>query len=129
MRTTDKAVPADAVRPAPARPGAGQWVGYLFGAGLPGELSGWVLRDTTGPAWLVRHAVRWLTRIAPFAIAVLVVPVDSFGMRVAVVVSALLLGLFFSFAFVAETADRRLVKAGYPPGYGEQVRRAARARG
>jgi len=108
--------------PQQRRPNPGQWLRYLFGAGLPAELRDWVLRDTTSPTWALRHAVRWLVRMAPFAVAMLVIPVSTIGVRVAVVVVALALGLFYSFAFVVETSDRRLVKAGYPPGYAERCR-------
>ena len=111
------------------RPGPWQWLRYLFNARLPPDLAGWVARDTTAPTWLLRHAVRWLTRIAPFAIIVLVVPAGSFGLRLAAVTAALALGLFYSFAFVVETADRRAVKAGYPPGYAQLVRQQRSGRG
>jgi hypothetical protein len=104
------------------RPTPLQWVWYALGGGLPRELSPWVLADTTGRTWIVRHLLRAVVQLLPvMVLCVLVVPVPL-AYRLSAAVGGLLLGLFFSMAFMTETIEHRVIKAGYPPGTSGRVR-------
>jgi hypothetical protein len=81
-----------------------------------------VLADTTGRTWIVRHLVRAVVQVLPVLIlCVFVVPVPL-AYRLSAAVGGLLLGLFFSMAFMTETIEHRVTKAGYPPGTAARVR-------
>jgi hypothetical protein len=104
------------------RPNPLQWVGYALGAGLPRELAPWVLADTTGRTWILRHLARALVQLAPVIVLCLLLPPVPFSYRVSAAVGGLLLGLGFSLFFMEQTVEHRLVKAGYPPGTAARVR-------
>jgi hypothetical protein len=112
------------------RPNPAQWVWYALGGGLPRELSPWVLADTTGPTWIWRHLARAVVQLLPvMVLCVAVVPVPL-AYRLSAAGGGLLLGLMFSIAFMTETIEHRVAKAGYPPGTAARLRaeRAERAR-
>ena len=112
------------------RPTPLQWIWYALGGGLPRELSPWVLADTTGRTWVWRHLARALVQLAPvLAICVLVVPVPLVY-RLSAAGGGLLLGLMFSLAYMNETIEHRVAKAGYEPGTAARMRaeRAERER-
>jgi Family of unknown function (DUF5313) len=112
------------------RPNPLQWVWYALGGGLPRELSPWVLADTTGRTWIVRHLARAVVQLLPLLVlCVAVVPVPL-SYRLSAAAGGLLLGLLFSMAFMTETIEHRTTKAGYPPGTAARLRaeRAERAR-
>jgi hypothetical protein len=112
------------------RPGPLQWVWYALGGGLPRELSPWVLADTTGRTWIVRHLTRSVVQMLPVvAICLLAVPVPL-AYRLSAAAGGLLLGLMFSVAFMTETIEHRVAKAGYPTGTAARIRaeRAERER-
>jgi Family of unknown function (DUF5313) len=112
-----------------ARPSPARWLWYAYGGGLPRELSPWVLADTTGRTWIWRHFARAVVQVLPLVVACLLVPVP-FGYRVSAAVGGLALGLIFSMAFMTETTEHRVAKAGYPAGTAAQLReeRAERER-
>jgi hypothetical protein len=112
------------------RPNPAQWLWYALGGGLPQRLSPWVLADTTGPTWVARHLARALVQLLPVLVLCLVVPPVPLSYRVSAAVGGLLLGLLFSAAYMTETTEHRVVKAGYPPGTSGRVRaeRAERQR-
>ena len=97
------------------RPNPLQWVWYALGGGLPRELSPWVLADTTGRTWIVRHLIRAVVQMLPVMVLCLLVPVPC-AYRISAALGGLLLGLLFSTAFMTETIEHRVSKAGYPPG-------------
>jgi hypothetical protein len=104
------------------RPNPVQWIWYALGGGLPRHLSAWVLSDTTGRTWIVRHLLRAVVQLAPvMAICVFAVPVPL-SYRLSAAVGGLLLGLMFSVAFMTETIEHRVAKAGYPPGTAARLR-------
>jgi hypothetical protein len=104
------------------RPTPLQWVWYALGGGLPRELSPWVLGDTTRRTWAVRHLIRALVQLAPLVAAcVLLVPVPLIY-RLSAALGGVLLGLLFSLAYMTETTEHRVTKAGYPPGTAGRVR-------
>ncbi len=104
------------------RPGALRWLGYAFGGGLPATNRTWVLHDTTCGTWYLRHLTRALLQLAVPIVVVSVLLPGSAWIRVVTVVAATVMGLIFSVAFMVETTEHRLVKAGYPVGLGEQIR-------
>jgi hypothetical protein len=108
----DRAAPVEAVvRPAPHR-----WIWYALGGGLPRRNSRWVLYDTTTRTWWVRHIARSLVQVAiPIALVMAFLPA-GWGLRAAAAGGGLALGLFYSLAYMPETTENRVVKAGYPAG-------------
>jgi len=110
-------------------PGPLQWVWYALGGGLPRELSPWVLADTTGRSWVLRHLTRAVVQMLPVVALCLFVPVPL-AYRLSAAGGGLLLGLMFSIAFMTETIEHRVSKAGYPPGTAARLRaeRAERER-
>ena len=103
------------------RPNPLQWVWYALGGGLPRELSSWVLADTTGRTWILRHLARAVVQMLPVVVLCLIVPVPL-GYRMSAAVGGLLIGLLFSMAFMTETIEHRARKAGFPPGMAARVR-------
>jgi hypothetical protein len=80
-----------------------------------------VLADTTGRTWIVRHLVRAVVQMLPVVVLCLLVPVPL-AYRLSAAVGGLLLGLLFSMAFMTETIEHRVSKAGYPPGTAGRIR-------
>jgi Family of unknown function (DUF5313) len=98
-----------------ARPDPVRWLWYIFGGTLGPRYHGWVLRDnTTRTRWL-RQAVRGVVQIVPLAVVMLAVLPDNW-LTLASIVLGLLLGLWYSMAYINQTAERRLVKHGYESG-------------
>lgn len=99
------------VRPAPHR-----WIGYAFGAGLPARNRAWVLHDTTTGTWWLRHVARTFVQlVVPIALIAVLLPA-SWGLRLACALGGVILALIFSLAYMSETTENRVVKAGYPAG-------------
>ncbi|SFK87713.1 DUF5313 family protein [Geodermatophilus ruber] len=109
-------------RSTPQRPTALQWLRYALGAGLPAELAPWVLADTTGPGWVRRHLLRAVVQLSPVLVLCLVVVPVPLSYRLSAAAGGLLLGLFFSVAFMTETTEHRVAKAGYRPGTAARLR-------
>jgi uncharacterized protein DUF5313 len=104
------------------RPNPVQWLWYALGGGLPRHLSPWVLADTTGRTWIVRHLLRAVVQVLPIMVLCLVVPPVSLAYRLSAAFGGLFLALIFSIAFMTETIEHRATKAGYPPGTAARVR-------
>jgi len=103
--------PEPVLRPAPHR-----WVWYAFGGRLPAVNRGWVLHDTTTRTWWLRHVVRMIVQLAvPIALIMAFLPA-SWGLRAACAGGGLALALFYSLAYMPESVENRVVKAGYPAG-------------
>jgi hypothetical protein len=111
------------------RPSVAQWIWYAFGGGLPRSLAPWVLYDTTARTWVWRHLARAVVQVLPVIVGCLLVPVP-FGYRVSAAAGGLVIALIFSVAFMTETTEHRVAKAGYEAGTAARVReqRAERAR-
>lgn len=107
-----------------------QWLWYALGGGLPRRLAPWVLADTTARTWIWRHFGRALVQMSPVVALCLVVPPVALSYRLSAAVGGLLIGLLFSMAFMTETTEHRVVKAGYRPGTAGRMReeRAERER-
>jgi hypothetical protein len=112
------------------RPTPLQWVRYAFGGGLPAELSPWVLADTTERGWVRRHLARAVVQLLPVLVLCLVVVPVPLTYRLSAAAGGLLMGLIFSVAFMTETTEHRVAKAGYPAGTAARLReeRAERER-
>ena len=99
------------VRPNPLR-----WVAYAMGAALPRRHSSWVLHDVTTGTWVLRHAARTLVQLAvPVVLIVVLVP-GPLGLRLGMALIGVILGLAFSLAYMTETVENRVRKAGFPIG-------------
>ncbi len=111
-------------------PTALQWLRYAFGAGLPRDLSAWVLSDTTAPGWVRRHVARSLVQVSPLVVACLAVVPVAMVYRLTAALGGVLVGLMYSMAFMVETTEHRVTKAGYPAGTAARLReeRAERRR-
>jgi hypothetical protein len=104
------------------RPGVLRWLWYAMGGALPERHSTWVLHDTTTGSWGVRHVLRAVVQMAvPVGLVLLVVP-GPFWIRAMAALGGLLLGLIFSIAYMTETTENRVKKAGYRPGTAQAVR-------
>ncbi|MCZ2819763.1 DUF5313 family protein [Modestobacter sp. VKM Ac-2977] len=111
----------------PVRPGVLRWLWYAMGGGLPERHRSWVLHDTTTASWGWRHVLRAAVQMAvPIALVLLLVP-GPFWIRGMTALGGLLLGLIFSFAYMTETTENRVKKAGYPVGTAQTVRDRAQA--
>ena len=112
------------------RPNPWQWVWYALGGGLPRELAPWVLHDTTVRTWWLRHLGRAVVQMLPLMVLCLAVVPVPFGYRLSAAFGGLFLGLIFSSAFMTETTEHRVAKAGYEAGTAARVReeRAERER-
>ena len=109
----------------PIRPNPLRWLLYVFGAGLPARHRSWVLHDVTAPTWQVRHLVRTTVQLAPIGVALyLLIPGPTYVKALSVLAGALL-GYFYSIAYMYESAEHRVVKAGYPVGHAATVRARA----
>jgi hypothetical protein len=91
-----------------------------------------VLHDTTCRTWAARHVLRIVVQIAPFVAAIIILVPGPLWLRVMCSLGGAIMGMIFAVAYVHETAEHRLVKAGYAPGTGIATRaertRAERAR-
>jgi uncharacterized protein DUF5313 len=104
------------------RPSAPQWVWYAFGGRLPRDLAPWVLHDTTARTWVLRHLARAVVQLLPVIVVCLVAIPVPFGYRISAAGGGLLLALMFSFAYMTETTEHRVAKAGFEPGTAARVR-------
>jgi Family of unknown function (DUF5313) len=104
------------------RPTVLQWLRYAYGGRLPRDLSGWVLRDTTGRTWVWRHLARAVVQLLPVIVLCLVVVPAPLAYRISAAVGGLLLALVFSMAYMVETTEHRVVKAGFASGTAAQLR-------
>lgn len=120
-------VPAPPVTGPVVRPNPLRWVGYALGTGLPARHSGWVLHDVTTGTWVLRHAARTLVQLAvPVVLIVALVP-GPLGLRLGMALIGVILGMAFSMAYMTETVENRVRKAGYPIGSAQAGRDRAAA--
>jgi hypothetical protein len=111
------------------RPGPLRWLWYAFGGGLPERYRAWVHHDTTARTWILRHVVRTMVQLAVPITLVLVLMPGAFWIRGMAALGGVLLGLFYSMAYMPETVEHRSVRAGFPSGTATRTREeAARVR-
>jgi hypothetical protein len=105
------------VRPAPHR-----WLWYALGGRLPQRHRSWVLFDTTTDTWWARHIARVLVQLAvPIALVLTLLPA-GWGLRLAAAGGGVFLAMIYALAYMNETVENRVVKAGYPAGTAEARR-------
>jgi Family of unknown function (DUF5313) len=104
------------------RPGPLKWVLYALGRGLPPEHREWVLYDVTTRTWVLRHLARTTVQLLPFAVLLYVLLPGPAWIRGLAVLGGLILGFFYSIAYMFETTENRVMKAGYPRGTAREVR-------
>jgi len=111
-----------AARQAVVRPTPHRWLWYALGGALPARNRGWVLHDTTTDTWWARHIARSLVQMSiPIALVIGLMPAPL-GLRLAAAGGGIFLGMIYSLAYMNETTENRVVKAGYPAGTAQQVR-------
>lgn len=105
------------------------WIWYALGGRLPRRYSPWVLHDTTTRSWVLRHMVRAVVQMSvPIGGVLLLLP-GEFWIRGMAALGGLLLGMFFSVAYMPEAVEHRVKQAGYPVGTATSLREdAARVR-
>ncbi|WP_197319870.1 DUF5313 family protein [Saccharomonospora sp. NB11] len=108
------------------RPRPHRWLWYALGGRLPERYREWVLHDVTCSTWLWRHGLRTTFLVGPLSALWLLLP-GPLGLRLSLVLLAVLVGYFYSFAFAEENVEHRLAKHGYDYGDGRRIRAAAKA--
>jgi hypothetical protein len=104
------------------RPDVFRWLWYALGGGLPRRFSPWVLHDTTTRTWALRHVLRSFVQLAvPIGLVLLLVP-GAFWIRGMAALGGIFLALFFSLAYMTETTENRVKRAGYPAGTAQTER-------
>jgi hypothetical protein len=104
------------------RPGPLRWLVYSYGAGLPPEHREWVLHDVTTRTWQLRHFVRAVVQLLPLLLVIYLLLPGPVWVRGCAALGGALIGLFYSAAYMYESAEHRAVKAGYPRGTAARVR-------
>lgn len=109
------------------RPNPVQWLWYAAGGRLSEQHQEWVLFDLTTRTWVWRHAARSTVLVGPLVAVWLFLPAP-WGLRLALSLMAALVGYFYSFAYMEESVEHRLIKHGYPYGTGKRIRAEAAGR-
>lgn len=105
-----------------ARPDPLRWLYYAFWGPLPDQFRTWVLYDGTCSTWVLRHVSRLLTVAVLPVVAVIVFVPGPLHLRVLTSLVAFLGGFLFTVVWVNEATDLRLVRAGWPPDIGPELR-------
>jgi hypothetical protein len=117
-QTAESGTPDESiVRPAPHR-----WLWYALGGALPRRHRTWVLRDTTTDTWWLRHVARTLVQMSIPITGIMIFLPAPWGLRAAVAGAGIFLGFIYSLAYMPETTENRVVKAGYPAGTATAIR-------
>ncbi len=109
------------------RPDPFHWIAYAFGAGLPARNREWVLHDVTAPTWWLRHLGRATVQLLPLLVVLYLVVPGPPWVRLMGALAGALIGYFYSVAYMNESAETRVRKAGYPVGTAAATREARRA--
>ena len=108
----ERGAPAEPIlRPAPHR-----WLWYALGGRLHERHRGWVLHATTTGTWWLRHIARSLVQMAIPILLIMTLLPAGWELRAAVAGGGIFLALIYSLAYMPETTEHRVVKAGYPAG-------------
>jgi hypothetical protein len=98
------------------RPGPLRWFWFALGGGLPARHRSWVLYDATCPTWRLRHFARAFLQVCLVATPLVILLPGPPWVRGCAVLLGLLVGLQYALWFMDGAVDRRVEKAGYPPG-------------
>ena len=96
------------------------WLWYAVGGTLPAAYRQWVLYDLTCQTWVFRHLARVQVMLSVWLLALLVP--GPMSLRVSMVLLGYLISLYFSFSFMEDACERRLVKHGFPVGLNRTIR-------
>ncbi|RZS43207.1 hypothetical protein EV193_102186 [Herbihabitans rhizosphaerae] len=102
------------------RPGPVRWLWYAWGGRLPHAYREWVLYDLTRPTWVLWHGARALVQHSVWLL-LLLLPIPM-SLRGPMVLLAMGVGLFYSFAFIEDASERKIVQHGYPPWLARAIR-------
>jgi hypothetical protein len=100
----------------PKRPGPLWWLWYAFGGGLPARYREWVLHDASCDSWRLRHFVRAFVQLIVVVVPVLVFVPGPLWIRLAAVLLVWGVGAQYALYFLDGSVERRVQRAGYPPG-------------
>ncbi|MFD9735031.1 DUF5313 family protein [Umezawaea sp. NPDC059074] len=99
---------------------------YFVGGRLPQRYREWVFQDVTRPDWLLRFTVRALLQVLPLSLVigtVLVLALGSpIGLAVACGAIGLIVGVYFSLSYAAESVENRITKYGFRHGSAGETR-------
>lgn len=109
----------------PIRPNPLRWLLYAAGAGLPSRHRTWVLHDVTTRTWQWRHLGRVTVQLAPIGVVLFLLIPGPLYVKALSVLAGALLGYFYGAAYMYESVEHRVAKAGYPVGHAAAVRAAA----
>ncbi|GAA3839578.1 hypothetical protein GCM10022243_02450 [Saccharothrix violaceirubra] len=100
---------------------------YLVGGRLSARHREWVFHEATKPSWLVWFTVRSFLQVLPLTIVIALVLVLAVGAPLPLALACgslgLIVGVYFSLSYAAESTDHRLTKYGFPAGAGTEARR------
>lgn len=102
------------------RPGPLRWLWYAVGGTLPAAYHEWVLYDLVCRTWVFRHLSRALVQFSVWWL-VLLLPAPI-SLRLSMIALGYLLAIYFSFSFMEDACERRLIKHGYPVGLNRKIR-------
>ncbi|GAA5150042.1 hypothetical protein GCM10023321_14860 [Pseudonocardia eucalypti] len=111
----------------PRRPGPLRWLWYALGGGLPLRYREWVLHDASRDRWVLRHFLRAAVQISLVSIPILLLVPGPMWVRLSALLLGALVGLQYALWFVDGSVERRIRKAGYPPGAAQAARDALHA--
>jgi hypothetical protein len=106
----------------PKRPGPLRWLWYAFGGGLPARYRAWVLHDASCDTWMLRHFIRAFVQMSLGAVPVVLLVPGPLWIRLAAILLGWLVGLQYAMYFVDGSVERRVRRAGYPPGAAQAAR-------
>jgi len=99
---------------------------YYLGGRLPQRHREWVFHNVTRPNWLLHFTARSLLQVLPLSLVIgvlLVVLLGSpIGLAVACGALGLIVGVYFSLSYAAESVENRITKYGYPHGAAGETR-------
>ncbi|WNV88607.1 DUF5313 family protein [Umezawaea sp. Da 62-37] len=100
---------------------------YLIGGRLPQRHREWVFADVTRKDWLIRFTIRALLQVLPLSLGIGLVLVLALGSPIGLAVACggigLIVGVYFSLSYAAESVENRVTKYGYPRGSAGEYRR------
>lgn len=106
----------------PKRPGPLRWLWYAFGGGLPARYRAWVLHDASCDTWMLRHFIRAFVQMSLVAVPVVILVPGPLWIRLAAILLGWMVGLQYAMYFVDGSVERRVRRAGYPPGAAQAAR-------
>jgi hypothetical protein len=100
---------------------------YALGGGLPARYRAWVLYDASCRTWVLRHFVRAFVQVGVIAVPVVLLVPGPLWVRLTALLLGLLVGLQYALWFLDGSVERRVRRAGYPPGALQAARDELRA--